>query len=218
MDLLAEVRRLDQRITEATATLSAAVAASGTTLTDLHGIGDVFAAKILARSGAVSRFRSASAFASFCGVAPIEVSSGDVQRHRLSRAGDRQLNYALHVMAITQTQRATPGRDYYQRKRAAGKTPSRISVPSKITYARCRKRRIAVAQSSATSASSMIASWTQRLAVVTPTRIRRAGCGCRRRVGEPVVTVCSDAVGGAGQSAAGQRPPGQSRTRVPRPS
>ncbi|WP_370518182.1 transposase [Micromonospora sp. AMSO31t] len=46
-------------------TLSAAVAASSTTLTDLHGIGDVLAAKILARSGAVSRFRSASAFASF---------------------------------------------------------------------------------------------------------------------------------------------------------
>ena len=53
------------------------------------------------------------------GVAPIEVSSGDVQRLRLSRAGDRQLNYALHVMAITPTQRATPGREYYQRTRAS---------------------------------------------------------------------------------------------------
>jgi hypothetical protein len=81
------VRRLDRRIIDATATLSAAVAASGTTPTDLHGIDDVLAAKILARSGAASRFRSASAFASYCGVAPIEMSSGDVQRHRLSRAG-----------------------------------------------------------------------------------------------------------------------------------
>jgi transposase len=120
-ELLSEVRRLDQRIAEATTALSAAVGATGTTLTDLHGIGDVIAAKILARSGAVSRFRSEAAFASYCGVAPIEVSSGDVQRHRLSRVGDRQLNYALHVMAMAQIKRATPGRDYYQRKRAPGK-------------------------------------------------------------------------------------------------
>ena len=135
VDLLSEVRRLDRRITEATKALSAAVAASGTTLTDLHGIGDVVAAKILAGAGAVSRFRSEAAFASYCGVAPIEVSSGDVQRHRLSRAGDRQLNYALHVMAMAQIKRATPGRDYYQRKRAAGKTHKEAM--------RCLKRRLA---------------------------------------------------------------------------
>lgn len=135
VELLGEVRRLDRRITEATATLSAAVAASGTTLTDLHGIADVVAAKILARAGAVSRFRSESAFASYCGVAPIEVSSGDVQRHRLSRAGDRQLNYALHVMAMAQIKRPTPGRDYYQRKRSAGKTHKEAM--------RCLKRRLA---------------------------------------------------------------------------
>jgi transposase len=134
-ELLSEVRRLDRRITEATAALSAAVATSGTTLTDLHGIGDVTAAKILARSGTVTRFRSESAFASYCGVAPIEVSSGDVRRHRLSRAGDRQLNYALHVMAMAQIKRTTPGRDYYQRKRAAGKTHKEAM--------RCLKRRLA---------------------------------------------------------------------------
>jgi transposase len=108
-DLLSEVRRLDRRIARATAAIPAAVAASGTTLTGLHGIGDVTAAKILARSGTVSRFRSASAFASYCGAAPIEVSSGDVQRHRLSRAGDRQLNYALHVTAMAQIKRPAPG-------------------------------------------------------------------------------------------------------------
>jgi transposase len=135
VELLSELRRLDRRIAEASATLSAAVTATGTTLTDLHGIGDVIAAKILARCGAVTRFRSASAFASYCGVAPIEVSSGDVQRHRLSRAGDRQLNYALHVMAMAQIKRPTPGRDYYQRKRAAGKTHKEAM--------RCLKRRLA---------------------------------------------------------------------------
>ena len=109
----------------ATAAPSTAVAASGRTLTDLHGIGDVTAAKILARSGAVRRIRSASAFASYRGVAPIEVSSGDVQRHRLSRAGDRQLNYTLHVMAMAQIRQPTPGRDYYQRKRAALQRPAK---------------------------------------------------------------------------------------------
>ncbi|MFY1655928.1 transposase [Micromonospora sp. WMMD1274] len=121
MELLGKLRRLDRRIAEATATLSAAVASSSATLTDLHGIGDVTAAKILARSGTVNRFRSESAFASYSGVAPIEVSSGDVQRHGPSRAGDRQLNYTLRAMAMAQIKRATPGRDYDQRKWTAGK-------------------------------------------------------------------------------------------------
>jgi hypothetical protein len=63
-----------------------------------------------------------------------EVSSGDVVRHRLSRAGDRQLNSCLHIMAITQLRRNTPGRAYYQRKRAAGK--------SHREALRCLKRRL----------------------------------------------------------------------------
>jgi transposase len=134
VDLVAELRRLDRRIAEATQTLSEAVTASGTTLTELLGIGDVLAAKILARTGPVSRFRSPAAFASFCGVAPIEVSSGDVVRHRLSRAGDRQLNYALHVMALAQIRYDSPGRSYYQRKRAAGKSHKEAM--------RCLKRRL----------------------------------------------------------------------------
>jgi hypothetical protein len=135
VELLAELRRLDRRISTATQTIATAVAATGTTLTDLYGIGNLLAAKILSRAGAISRFRSAAAFASFAGVAPIEVSSSDVQRHRLSRAGDRQLNYALHVMAITQIQRDTAGRVYYQGKRAAGKSHKEAL--------RCLKRRLA---------------------------------------------------------------------------
>lgn len=122
VDLIAELRRLDRRITQTTQALSDAAAASGTTLTELPGTGDVVAARILARTGPVTRFPSAAAFASFCGVAPIEVSSGDVVRHRLSRAGDRQLNYALHVMALAQIRYDGPGRSYYQRNRAAGKS------------------------------------------------------------------------------------------------
>ena len=121
-DLIAEIRRLDRRITTTATEITAAVAASGSTLTQLHGIGNLLAGKILARVGDIDRFRSAAAFASYTGTAPIEVSSGDVVRHRLSRAGDRQLNSCLHIMAITQIRHDTPGRAYYQRKRAAGKS------------------------------------------------------------------------------------------------
>ena len=134
VDLITELRRLDRRITEATQSLSDTVQTSATTLTSLLGIGDVVAAKILARTGAIARFPSAAAFASYCGVAPIEVSSGDVVRHRLSRAGDPQLNYALHVMALAQIRYAGPGRDYYERKRAAGKSHKEAM--------RCLKRRL----------------------------------------------------------------------------
>ena len=90
------------------AQISAAVTATGSTLTELRGVGDLTAGKILARVGDITRFRSSAAFASYTGTAPIEVSSGDVVRHRLSRAGDRQLNYCLHIMAITQIQRDYP--------------------------------------------------------------------------------------------------------------
>jgi transposase len=121
-DLITEIRRLDRRITTTATEITTAVQASGSTLTELHGIGDLLAGKILARAGDISRFRSAAAFASYTGTAPIEVSSGDVVRHRLSRAGDRQLNSCLHIMAITQIRHDTPGRAYYQRKRAAGKS------------------------------------------------------------------------------------------------
>ncbi|WP_280460289.1 transposase [Nocardia carnea] len=102
VDLAGELRRLDRRIDNATDSLNAAVTESRTQLTTIHGVGTVVAAKILAHTGDIRRFRSAAAFASYGGVAPIEVSSGDARRHRLSRVGDRQLNYALHVIAITQ--------------------------------------------------------------------------------------------------------------------
>jgi transposase len=97
-------------------------------------IGTLNAAKILSRVGSIHRFRSAAAFGSYTGTAPIDVSSGDVTRHRLSRAGDRQLNCCLHNMAITQIARDTPGRAYYRRKRAAGK--------SHREALRCLKRRL----------------------------------------------------------------------------
>ena len=133
-ELIAEIRHLDRRIATVTGDITTAVAASGSTLSELRGIGDLTAGKILARVGDVRRFRSAAAFASYTGTAPIEVSSGDVVRHRLSRAGDRQLNCCLHTMAISQIQRDCPGRDYYLRKRAAGKGHKEAL--------RCLKRRL----------------------------------------------------------------------------
>jgi transposase len=134
VDLVSEVRQLDRRITKATGDIETAVAASGTTLTDLFGVGALTAGTILGRVGAITRFRSAAAFASYTGTAPIEVSSGDVVRHRLSRAGDRRLNFSLHVMAMTQIRQDTPGRGYYLRKRSAGKSHKEAM--------RCLKRRL----------------------------------------------------------------------------
>ncbi|HTK62946.1 MAG TPA: transposase [Pseudonocardia sp.] len=134
VELLNEVRHLDRRITTTSSDITTAVAASNSTLTQLYGLGDLTAAKIVARAGDITRFRSAAAFATYTGTAPIEVSSGDVLRHRLSRAGDRQLNCALHTMAITQIGHPSPGRDYYLRKRAAGK--------SRREALRCLKRRL----------------------------------------------------------------------------
>ena len=100
------------RIAQATGNIAAALAESGTSLTELCGIGTLTAGKILARVGSIHRFRSAAAFASYTRTDPIEASSGDIVRHRLSRAGDRQLNCAPHTMAITQIGRDTPGRAY----------------------------------------------------------------------------------------------------------
>ena len=134
VDLVAEVRRLGTRIVAADQQIAAAVAGTGSTLTDLYGIGPIVAGKILAHVGAVQRFDSPAAFASYNGTAPIEVSSGDVVRHRLSRAGNRQLNHALHLMAITQLSGDTEGRGYYRRKRTAGKSHKEAL--------RCLKRRL----------------------------------------------------------------------------
>lgn len=127
VDLVAEIRHLDRRIAKAAADIAAAVESSGTTLTELCGIGTLNAAKILARVGTIRRFRSAAAFASYNGTAPIAASSGDVTRHHLSRAGDRQLNCCLHTMAITQiaqTPRGAPTTDVNAR-------------PARVTEKRC---------------------------------------------------------------------------------
>jgi transposase len=119
-DLLADVKRLDKALTENRRCCVTAVAASGTSLTQITGISDVLAAKIIGHIGDIDRFPSADHLASYAGTAPIEASSGDVVRHRLSRRGNRQLNNAIHLAAHVQTIFGGPGRDYYQRRLASG--------------------------------------------------------------------------------------------------
>jgi transposase len=120
--LVADLRRIDRALVENRTRCAAAVAASGTTVTAIFGISDVLSAKILGHAGDVSRFRSADRFASYTGTAPIEVSSGEVTRHRLSRSGNRSLNNALHLAARVQVMYPGPGRDHYERKLAEHKS------------------------------------------------------------------------------------------------
>jgi transposase len=110
-DLLADIRRLDTAIKASTKALGLALQDAGSTLTEVHGLGPVLAAKIVAHSGDITRFPSRHHYASYCGTAPIEASSGDLRRHRLSRAGNRQLNAAVHVVAVCQARDPGPGRE-----------------------------------------------------------------------------------------------------------
>ncbi len=122
-ELIADLERSYQRKKAADKELAAALKATGTTLMTLEGIGPSGAARLLVEAGDITRFPDRGHFASWNGTAPIDASSGDHVRHRLSRAGNRQINRVLHIMAVVQLRRATKGRAYYDRKVAAGKTP-----------------------------------------------------------------------------------------------
>ena len=104
------------------AELKAAVLATGSHLMDIYGIGPAGAARILADVGDIARFPDRNHFASWTGTAPIDASSGQHLRHRLSRAGNRRLNHVLYIAGIVQLRHDTAGRAYYRRKLAAGKT------------------------------------------------------------------------------------------------
>ena len=121
-DLLGEMRRLDRELTAVTERIRVAVAASGSTVTDVHGVGPVMAAYILGHTGDIGRFPSSGHYARYNGTAPINASTALVKRHRLNRDGNRHLNHALHVAAVTQTSHDTIGRVYYLRKQAEGKS------------------------------------------------------------------------------------------------
>lgn len=135
-DLISEVKDTDQRLKGLTAQIAETVAEHGTTLTTVAGIGPVIAARLVGRTRNPSRFPTASAFANYAGVAPVEVASADHSRHRLPRGGDRQLNLALHLTALTQIRIPNSiGRAYYDEKIAQGKNHNEAM--------RCLKRRLA---------------------------------------------------------------------------
>jgi transposase len=135
-DLITEIRDADQRLKALTARIAETVAATGSHLIEVDGVGPVVSGRLLARTRRMSRFPTAAAFASYAGVAPVEVSSADRVRHRLPRGGDRQLSHALHIVAVNQIRMpGSAGRAYYQTKVAAGKTQKEAR--------RCLKRRLA---------------------------------------------------------------------------
>ena len=133
-ELIADLERVYQRQKAADKELSALLAETGTSLTRLPGIGPQGAARLLVEVGDITRFPTKAHFASWTGTAPIDASSGDQVRHRLSRGGNRQINRVLHIMAIVQLRNPSDGRDYYDRKKAAGKTS--------MEAIRCVKRRL----------------------------------------------------------------------------
>jgi len=134
---LADIIRLTAQITALAKRLGARVRALAPALLALPGCAELTAAKILGETAAVGRFKSEAAFACHAGVAPIPVWSGNTKgQMRLSRSGNRQLNAALHRIAITQIRMQTSrGHHYYQRLITTGKT--------KAAARRCLKRRIA---------------------------------------------------------------------------
>jgi transposase len=122
-EFLEDLRHIDAQLRETRKKLAAAVRASGTSLTALFGVGPVIAASVIGGTRDVSRFPGRDHFAAYNGTAPIEVSSGGRKVYRLSRRGNRRLNHAIHMAAVTQVrQRHSAGRAYFEKKLTEGKT------------------------------------------------------------------------------------------------
>lgn len=122
--MIADLRHLDRRLHANQAQIRQVLAETHSTITDIRGVGHLIAGKILGHVGDVTRFPTADHFASYAGTSPLEASSGERRRHRLNPTGNRQLNTALHTIALVQARDPGPGRVYYQRKLGEGKTPA----------------------------------------------------------------------------------------------
>jgi transposase len=152
-EVVRDVRALDRRIAQLDERIAAEVKTSGTMLTEIFGVGPILAAKIVGIVGDVSRFPSKAHFASYAGVAPIEASSGEVVRHKLSLAGNRRLNQVMHMIAVCQARSDhMRGGAYHRKKLAEGK--------SRREAMRCLKRRISDAVFRVLVADSQLASQT----------------------------------------------------------
>ena len=133
-EILRDVRTLERKIADLNGRIEAEVDASRTSLTEIFGVGPILAATILGTVGDVARLPSKAHFASYSGTAPVEASSGEVVRHRLSLGGNRHLNYALHMVATSQARSDAPGGIYYRKKLEEGKSSKEAL--------RCLKRRV----------------------------------------------------------------------------
>jgi len=135
-DELADIIGLTDRVNGLERRISALSAAAAPTLLAMPGVGVLTAAKLVGETAGVARFKSEAAFARHAGIAPIPVWSGNTAgRVRLTRSGNRQLNAAIHRIAITQIRMDSLGKTYYDKKKAQG-----MSTPEAL---RCLKRRLA---------------------------------------------------------------------------
>ena len=134
-ELLGRCRTLTRSIAELDRELHTRATTIAPRLLELPGCGPLSAAKLLSEIGPIERFRSDAQLARHAGVAPLDASSGKHQRHRLDRGGNRQLNCALHRIAITQGRVHPPARAYLERKQSEGK--------SRREAIRCLKRQLA---------------------------------------------------------------------------
>jgi transposase len=116
------LRRLDAEIKQLECQIAQSVQACGSGLPRLVGISYLSAARIIGEVGDVGRIASRSRFARMNGTAPIPASSGQTQRHRLNKGGNRRLNHTLHMMALTQARMDPRARAYVERRRAEGRT------------------------------------------------------------------------------------------------
>jgi transposase len=134
-DLVGRCRSLGRAIGELECELSTLMTKTAPALLELPGCGALTAAKLLCEIGPIERFHTDAQLARHGGVAPLEASSGRTRRHRLDRGGNRQLNCALHRIAVTQARVHPPARAYLERKQAEGK--------SRREAIRCLKRQLA---------------------------------------------------------------------------
>ena len=134
-ELVRAIRDRTRRAAELEREITALVRDQAPELLALPGCGALSAAKLVAETAGVERFASDAKLARLAGVAPIPASSGNRQRHRLDRRGNRQLNCALHRIAVTQGRVHPPAREFLARKQAEGK--------SRMEALRCLKRHLA---------------------------------------------------------------------------
>jgi transposase len=122
-EVVDDIGRLDATLKASKQRIAVAVQASGTSLTDIVGVGPIGAATIIGYTKDVTRFPTRGHYATYNATAPIEASSGCHKRHRLNPRGNRILNHAIHIAAVTQLRHDTNGRTYYDKKIVEGKTP-----------------------------------------------------------------------------------------------